>query len=137
MATLGAHSFNGLIGPPPKLPELGVVLFTRPGSTNVGGRIQPLMGMESEIVLYAIVTEANRLSTQYGYRSSIGSVLVFTHAGVSWNSGFGYNFLVLGVSISKSNTMPRACGVDSSGSAFDYAPAGYIESRWRLVAVPA
>lgn len=135
-ASLGAYEFDGLIGPPPKLPEVAVDLFARPGSPSIGARIHPSIGMESQVQFLRIVNDSTRLSTQYSYRSAIGSVLAFAHKGVSWSASYSVAFLVLSVDIQESRTIPKACGIGPTGVAFDYSPAGRIISNWRLVAVP-
>lgn len=134
---LATTKFNELRGPQPKLPEAMPVLQTRPGTAGVGARLQPASGQECEITLVRLIAEASRISTQYGYRSLIGTVVAYTFEGTSWATAFGVNFLVLGVEIIESRPMVRAVGVDPDGSAFEYAPAGLIVSRWRLVAVPS
>jgi len=133
---LDTTGFNALIGPPPKLPEPTVILHTKPGTGGIGGRVQPAVGKECEIQLLDVVADSSRLTTQYGYRSLIGTIVDFTHKSVVYSTTYSVKFLVLGVEIVESRTAIRALGRNAAGTTIDYAPAGWIVSKWRLVAVP-
>lgn len=135
--SIGSTKFNDLKGPPPKIQRVATSLFTRPGTGGVGARVLPATGEHFELTLVAIVNDSNRLTTQYGYDSLIGTVQAFSHKGVSWTTAYSTKFFIQAVEIVESRTLARACGIDPDGAAFDYAPAGRIVSRWRVVAVPS
>ena len=136
-ATIGSHNFVSLQSPPPNLQEAGVALHTRPGTGGVGARVQAATGSPTEVEVMAVVAASARLSTQYGYRAAIGTIVNFTHDGVNFGTTYSTNFLVVGVEIVDSRRVIRCVGLDHAGSQIDISPAGVIISRWRLVPVPA
>lgn len=136
-ASIGATLFDNLQGPPPRLPAVGVAIYTRPGAVNVGGRILPAAGISSQITLVRFVPMSNMVSTQYGYRSLVGTIAEFSHAGVDYTMTYGYNFLIQDVEVLESNSLARACGIGPTGSSFNYSPAAKIVSRWTMISVPS
>lgn len=134
---IGTATFDGRLGPGPELPRPQVILYTRPGTANVGARVQSTVGLETEVRVVRHLAESSRLTTQAGYRSLIGTVVAYIEGAVNYATSFGVNFLVIDVTIEESATIPRAVGIDPTGSQIDIAPAGRIVSRWRMIAVPS
>jgi hypothetical protein len=131
---IGSFAFHDMKGPPPKLREAAVMLGTKPGG-GIGGRVQPITGKLTEVTVVAIVANSSRLSTQYGYRAAIGTVVDFVHNGVTYSTTYASKFFVVDVEIIESVTLSRACG-QLGGVAFNHAPGARVTSRWKLIAVP-
>lgn len=134
---IGTLTFDGLLGSGPSLPRAKPITYTRPGSPSVGARIQPSIGMETEIRVVRYMAEASRLPTQNSYQSIVGTVVGFIDGGTAYESTYGINFLVLDVTIEESRAIPRVVGIDPSGVSIDHTPGGRVVSKWRLLAVPA
>jgi hypothetical protein len=132
--SIGSNVFNDMKGPPPKLREAAVMVGTKPGG-GVGGRVQPATGKLTEVTVVAIVANSARLSTQYGYRTAIGTVVDFVHNGVTYSTTYLSKFFVVDVEVIESVTLSRACG-QVGGTPFNHAPGARITSRWKLLAIP-
>lgn len=135
--SIGPFKFNEMRGNPPMLSESRAVLYTRPGIAGVGARVQPTVGHETDITVMRVTTAAARVGTLHNYRAAIGSVFSIVIDGVNYTAAFSLNFLILGVEILETRPMVRSIGIDPDGVTYDYAPAGLIVSRWRIVAVPS
>jgi hypothetical protein len=134
---IGTQKFDGLVGPGPELPRVKPIVYTRPGTANVGARIQPIAGVETEVRVSRIVAVANRFSTQNGYRSLIGTVVAFVDGATNYTTTYGVNFLILDVTIEESKVVGRVVGSDPDNTLIDLANGARIVSRWRMIAVPS
>jgi hypothetical protein len=135
-AKLGTYEFTAHIGPPPMLPRSLVEPFSRPGANGTGAKIHGAQAPESVIQLVAHGLVANRISTQHGYRTLVGTVQTLILGGHNYNTSSGFDFLVLDVEVVESRVIPAFIGLTFLGAQVTYAPAGRIVSQWRLQAVP-
>lgn len=134
---IGAKKFDGLIGPGPKLPQVRPVVYTRPGTQNVGARIQPLAGVESEIRVSRIVAASSFSTEENSYRALVGTIVAFVYKSVNYASTYSVNFLILDVTIEESKVVGKVFGIDPDGSVLDESAGVKIVSRWRMIAVPS
>lgn len=135
-AKLGTYEFTAHVGPPPMLPRAMVEPFTIPGAAGTGAKIHAGYAPESVIQLVAHGAAANRVSTQNGYRTLVGTIQTLILGGFNYNTSAGFDFLVLDVDVVESRVIPAFIGLTYLGAQVTYAPAGRIVSQWRLQAVP-
>lgn len=135
--SIGAKKFDGLLGPGPELPRVKPIVYTRPGTQNVGARVQPASGVETEVRVVRTVAVASRFTEQNSYRSLIGTLVAFVDGAVNYTTTYSVNFLILDVTIEESKVTGKVVGTDPDGSALDLASGARIVSRWRMIAVPS
>lgn len=134
---IGAKKFDGLIGPGPELPRVRPIVYTRPGTTNVGARIQPSVGVETEVRVSRIIAAASRFTEANSYRSLIGTIVAFVDGATNYATAYSVNFLILDVTIEESKIVGKVVGTDPDGNVLDLASGAKIVSRWRMIAVPS
>lgn len=134
---IGAKKFDGRIGPPPALPRVKAIVYTRPGTTNVGARLQPGSGVETEVRVSRLIAPASRYTEANSYRSLIGTLVAFIDEGVNYTTTYSVNYLILDVTIEELRLVGKTVGTDPDGNPLDLASAGKIVSRWRMIAVPS
>jgi hypothetical protein len=134
---IGTVKFDGLLGPGPELPRTKPILYVRPGTAHVAGRVQPIAGVESEIRVVRHLANTNRLTVANGYRTLVGTIVAFIDGSVNYTTTYSVNFLILDVTIEESRQLIKVVGIDPDGTQFDSSPGGRIVSRWRMIAVPS
>ena len=134
---IGAKKFDGLLGPGPELPRAKPIVYTRPGTTNVGARVQPVSGVETEVRVTRTLALASRLTEQNSYRALIGTIVAFVDGSVNYATTYSVNFLILDVTIEESKITGTVVGVDPDGTPFNVTAGARIVSRWRMIAVPS
>jgi hypothetical protein len=135
--SIGAKKFDGLIGPGPELPRVKPIVYTRPGTQNVGARIQPSVGVETEVRVSRLIAASSRFTEANSYRSLIGTLVAFVDGSNNYTTTYSVNFLILDVMIEESKIVGRVVGRDPDGNVLDLASGAKIVSRWRMIAVPS
>ena len=126
--TIGSINIHVWNGPAPPAVKSVVDLVYRPGQATAAAKVLPTQSTESQFEAVTFIEAASAHTTADTFRSLIGTSVALTYHGVSYG-----NVLVKDVTILEVVALLRAHGRHPAGTAFNFAPAGRITSRWQIV----